>query len=471
MSRTETAPRPDLALALALGLGLARKLTLGLGLCLAFALAAPPVAAQTQEAAAPVLAAAPQVFAIVGATVHTLGEGGVMEDATVLVRDGRIDAVGFGLAVPAGASVLDARGKVVTPGFFDSTSQLGLVEVGAVSGSRDARTEDDRVTAAFRVGDAINPGSSLLPVARVEGITRALVLPGPGSSLIAGQGAIIHLGGEPGDGLEAVLVREPAAMYVAFGERGAGLAGGSRGAALLQLREALDDARDFAVHRDAYDRGDRRGYALSRLDLEALAPVISGDLPLVVTADRASDLLTLLRLGRQYPDLDLVISGAAEGWLVADELAAAGVPVLLSALANLPASFETLGATLANAGRLHRAGVNLAFMSGSAHGSRNLRQDAGNAVAHGLPWEAALAALTTAPAEIWGIADSYGRIAPGYDADLVIWDGDPLELTSYPEHVFIRGEEMPQESRQLLLRDRYLDLPKEGERSPAYRRP
>lgn len=447
---------------------LAVSLALSLAFCMVMA---QPASAQSQEAAATVLAEEPAVLAIVGATVHTMGEAGVLEDATVIVRGQRIEAVGHDLDLPAGASVLDVRGKVLTPGFFDSSSRIGLVEVGAVGGTRDSSTQDDRVTAAFRVGDAVNPASSVIPVVRVEGLTRALVLPSPGTSVIAGQGALIHLGGEPGDGLDAILVREPAAMYAAFGERGAGLSGGARGAALLLLREALDDARDFAANRQAYDRGARRGYALSRLDLEALAPVVSGDLPLVVAADRASDVLSLLRLGREYPDLDLVISGAAEGWLVADELAAAGVPVLLNALANLPASFETLGATLANAARLHRAGVTLAFMSGSAHGAANLRQDAGNAVAHGLPWEAALAALTTAPAEIWGIADSYGRIAPGYDADLVVWDGDPLELTSYPEHVFIRGEEMPKESRQLLLRDRYLELPEAGERSPAYRRP
>lgn len=456
----------------------AARFVLGATFCLAFSLvSAVPAAAQeirarkTQEAAAPVLADEPAVFAIVGATVHTMGDGGVMEDATVVVRGERVEAVGYDLEIPAGASVLDARGKVLTPGFFDSSSRIGLVEVGAVRSSRDMSTEDDRMTAAFRVADAVNPASSVIPVVRVEGLTRALVLPSPGSSVIAGQGALIHLGSEPGDGPGAILVREPAAMYAAFGERGAGLSGGARGAALLRLREALDDARDFAANRAAYDRGERRGYALSRLDLEALAPVVAGDLPLVISANRASDVLALLRLGSDHPDLDLVIAGAAEGWLVADELAAAGVPVLLNALANLPSSFETLGATLANAARLHRAGVTFAFMSGSAHGAANLRQDAGNAVAHGLPWEAALAAMTTAPAEIWGIADTYGKIAPGYDADLVVWDGDPLELTSYPDHVFIRGEEMPKESRQLLLRDRYLDLPEEGERSPAYRRP
>lgn len=400
----------------------------------------------------------PEVIAIVGGTVHTQGDSGTLEGATVLIRDGRVEAVGPDVTPPDGAWVLDASGKIVTPGLFDSHSHVGLVEVSGVDGSRDYATDDDRITAAFRVGDALNPASTVIPIARVEGLTRALVLPRTGGSLIAGQGAVVHFGTGPGDGADAMLVREPAAMYVAFGETGAGYSGGSRAAALLKIREALDDARDYAAHRDAYARGERRGYALSRLDLEALVPVVEGRLPLVVAAERASDLLAVLRLRDDFPDLLLVLADAEEAWLVADKIAEAGVPVLLSPLSNLPSTFQDLGATLANAARLHRAGVPIAFMSGGAHQSRNLRQDAGNAVAHGLPWEAALAAMTNVPAAIWGMPGEVGCLEVGCEADLVVWDGDPLEVTTYPEHVFIRGREMPRETRQLLLRDRYRNL-------------
>ena len=290
--------------------------------------------------------------------------------------------------------------------------------------SRDTATDLDRVTAAFRVADALNPASTLVAVNRVEGLTRALVVPGNGGRLIAGQAAVVQLGAGLDDGPRGMVVREPAAMAVELGEGGAAIAGGSRAAALLLLREALQDARDYAANRAAFERGERRAYALSRLDLEALVPVVAGDEPLLVEVDRAADLLTVIRFA-QEEKVRVVLAGAAEGWMVADELAAAGVPVLLQPLANLPASFETLGATLANAARLDAAGVPVAFMSGDSHNARNLRQDAGNAVAWGMPWDAALAAMTTVPASIWGLDGVYGRIEPGYEADLVIWEPSP----------------------------------------------
>jgi imidazolonepropionase-like amidohydrolase len=408
-------------------------------------------------------AAGAETVAIVGGTVHTVGSAGKIEGGTVLIEDGKVRAVGRDVAVPSGARRIDAAGKVVTPGFLDSLTRLGLVEVSAVEGSNDTRAnEDDRFNAAFDVLDAINPRSSLFPVARVEGVTRAVVAPQPGESLIAGRGAVIHLGTESGDW----LLRAPVAMYAVLGESGARLAGGARGAAMLRLREALQDALDYSTNRAAFDRGDRRPYALSRLDLEALQPVVKGELPLVIAVHRASDIEAALRLARDFR-LKLIVAGAREGWMVARQLSDAKVPVLLDPLANLPESFEALGSTLEAAARLHRAGVTVAFMTGGAHDVRSINQAAGNAVSYGMPWEAALAALTIVPARIWGIADRYGTLEPGKDADVVVWDGDPLETTSYPEHVFIRGTEVPRDTRQLRLRDRYKEL--SGEMPPAYR--
>lgn len=411
-------------------------------------------------AAGPALA---ETVVISGATVHTLGPQGTIRNGMVVIENGRIKAVGASVPVPAGARPIDARGKVVTPGFLDSFSRIGLVEVNAVEGSDDTETEDDRITAAFRVADALNPHSALIPVNRVEGLTRVAVMPSTGESLIAGQGALIHLGG-PGD----YLLQTPAAMYATLGEAGANLAGGSRASALLRLREAFEDTRDYIANRKAFEQGERREYALSRLDLEALIPVVEGKLPLVLAVQRASDIQAALRLAREYK-LDLILAGATEGWRVASEIAAAKVPVLVNPLDNLPGSFETLGATLENAARLHKAGVTIAFMSGDAHNARNLKQAAGNAVAYGLPWNAALAAMTSVPARIWGLADSYGTLEPGKDADVVIWDGDPLEVTSYPDAVFIRGVQMPEKTRQTELRDRYKDL--SGPLPPAYGKP
>jgi imidazolonepropionase-like amidohydrolase len=407
--------------------------------------------------------AASGVLAITGATVHTVGRAGTLQGATVLVENGRIRAVGQGLPVPAGARTIDARGKVVTPGLFDSLTQIGIVEVNAVSGSRDTTTELDRLTAAINVADALNPRSMLIPVNRVEGLTHAVVAPSPGKSLIAGRGPVIHLGLGPD-----LVIRSPAALFAVLGEEGARRAGGSRAAAILLLRSALDDALDYAAHKAAWEKAERRPYALSHLDLEALVPVAKGELPLVIEVERASDIEAALRLARER-HLQLVLAGAGEAWMVAGEIAAAKVPVLLNPLENRPASFERLGATLENAARLDRAGVAFAFMSGDSHNARNLRQAAGNAVANGLPWDAALRAMTVSPARIWHLDDRLGTLEPGKEADLVIWDGDPLEVTSAAERVFIRGVEMPMKTRQTELRDRYRKLG--GPLPPAYEKP
>lgn len=405
--------------------------------------------------------ASAQTIAITNAQVHPIS-GPVIERATVVVRDGKIAAVGANVAAPAGARVIDAAGRIVTPGFLDSSTGLGTTEIDlSAEGTNDLNTTDDRITAAFNVADNLNPFSTLIPVTRIDGITRAVVAPQPGRSLIAGQGILVDLGTQ---GATLTIIRNPVAMFAVYGERGAALSGGgARSAALLRLKEALQDARDYAANRAAFERAQRRDYAISRLDLEALVPVVRGQLPLVMSANRASDILAALRLARDF-DLKLILAGVAEGWLVARDIAAAGVPVLIDPMRNIP-GFESLGITLENAARLHAAGVNVVFASFDSHNARNIRQAAGNAVSYGMPHDAALRALTLNPARIWGIADQYGAIEAGKDADLVVWSGDPLELTTVAEHVFIRGREIPKESRQEDLFRRYRTL---GELPPAY---
>lgn len=401
-----------------------------------------------------------ETVAITGGKVVTGGPAGTIEGGTVLIQDGKIRAVGRDVAVPAGARRIDATGKMVTPGFMDSLSRLGLVEVGAVEDSVDMRTQRDEITAAFNVADAVNPRSIVMATNRIEGLTRAVVAPAPGTSLIAGQGVVIHLGGT-----EDFLLRTPAAMFAVLNRN---FGGGSRAATLLRLREILHDAREYAKDRKAYQQGDLRELAVSRLDLEALQPVLRGELPLVVSVNRALDIQSVLRLA-QEEKLKLILAGGGEAWKVADEIAAAKVPVLLVPLNNIPNSFDLLGATLENAARLHKAGVTFAFMSVAAHEAYSIRQAAGNAVANGLPWDAALAALTAVPARLWGIADTYGTLEPGKDADVVVWTGDPLDVTSWATEVFIRGRQVPIMSRQLELRDRYKDVG--SPTPPAYRKP
>lgn len=394
-----------------------------------------------------------ETYAITNAIVHTMDKQGVLKQATVVIKDGRIVAVGPDASVPANAQVIDAAGKVVTPGLFDPASQLGLVEVSAVEGTRDMSTQHERFTAAHSVADAINPRSTLIPINRIEGITRAVSRPYAGKSIFAGRSAVISLGS-----VDDFVLRESAAMHLSLGEYGAALTGGSRGAALIKLREALEDARDFGRNRRAFESAERYEYALSRPDLMALQPVLDGKLPLVVDVDRASDIEAVLRMAKDF-GLRVIIQGGAEAWLVADKLARAGVPVILNPFQNLPSSFEMLASTMQNAAALHAAGVTIAFTQGGSHNARNVKQAAGNAVAHGLPWSAALEAMTINPAKIFGV-ENYGRIAEGYDADIVIWEGDPLEVTTFAEQVFIQGRKIPMESRQTLLRDRYLDKEK-----------
>ena len=406
-------------------------------------------------------AAAAETYAITNGVIQTMGPQGVIRNGTVVIEDGRITAVGENVNVPSDAEVIDAKGKVVTPGIMDPSSYLGLIEIGAEEDTVDASTESERYTAAHDVADAVNPRSTLIPINRIEGITRAVTQPFPGKSIFAGRSALISLGS-----VDDYLLDRQVAMHVALGEYGAGLTGGSRGAALEKLREALQDARDFGNNRRAFESADRYQYSLSRPDLEALQPVLRGEMPVVIDVERASDIEAALRIAEDF-NLDLVIQGGSEAWIVRDKLARADVPVILDPLQNLPSSFEQIGSTLKNAALLDEAGVTIAFASGGSHNARNLTQGAGNAVANGLKWESALEALTVNPAKIFGV-ENYGQLAPGFDADVVIGEGDPLEVTNYAEQVFIQGRKIPMESRQTKLRDRYLD---EEKRPQAYDKP
>ena len=409
-----------------------------------------------------------EVIAISGGTVHTLSDRGTIDDAVVIIEDGQITQVGRGLKIPESATRIDATGKVVTPGLFAAHTQLGLVEVNAVSGTVDGQQRGTEFGAAFEVADAYNPASTLVAVSRVEGVTRAAIVPSPGydwngtpGGVLSGQAAVVHLG--EGDDF---LVLRKAAVVAHLGADGGVLAGGSRAGALLALTTAFEDAIDYARFRDAYDAGARREYSVSRADLEALQSVLSGDTPVYLSVDRASDIRVAIDMADRF-GLKLVVVGGAEAWKVADRLAASNTAVIVSPLRNLPGSFDSLSSTLENARALQEAGVRLVLSDGDTHNARNLTQLAGNAVAHGLPWIEGLRAITATPADVLGLGDKFGRIAPGMVADVVVWDGDPLELTSYPVEVLIDGAVVEGDSRQTLLRDRYRDLT--DARPPAYR--
>lgn len=421
------------------------------GLILALLAQAAPATrpAQPGRPARPAQAAG-ETIAITNARVWPVS-GPAIERGTVVMRGGKIVAVGADAAVPAGARVVDAAGKIVTPGLIESATQIGVVEIPlAADGTADQTTTDDGLSAAFTVVDAFNGESAIIPVTRVDGITSAVVRPGRSHHVFTGQGALVTLTGAQAP--DAIL-KAPVAMFAILGEEGAGAEGGSRASAMLRLREALQDALDFSRNRAAWNVAQRRDYARGRLDLEALGPVVRGELPLAIDANRASDLLAAMRLADEFK-LELILMGAAEGWKVADQIAAAKVPVVVKPLTNIP-SFDALGASLENAARLAKAGVTVVLSSFDTHNARNIRQEAGNAIANGMDRHAALEAVTLGAARLWGVAARIGSLEVGKDADLVIWSGDPFELTTNVEAVFIGGREMPKDTRQKQLLDRY----------------
>jgi len=298
----------------------------------------------------------------------------------------------------------------------------------------------------------------MLAPARKEGITSFVVIPTGG--LIAGQAALVDV--VPGTTSD-MIIRAPVAMVAEVGDpQSAGL--NSRGELIVKLREVLEDARYFRTHRDAFDRAQTRQFAASRLDLQALLPVIEGRLPLIITVDRESDIDAAMRLARDY-NVKLMIGGGAEAWMMADRLAAAHVPVLTGAMNNIPAGFAALGQRQENAGLLRKAGVQVALIGNAGGGDeeafnvRNLKQEAGNAVSYGMTWDDALRAVTLAPAEFFGAADRVGSLQPGREGNVVVWSGDPFEFTTRVEHVFVRGREYHEKTRQDLLIERYRTMP------------
>jgi imidazolonepropionase-like amidohydrolase len=426
-------------------------------------------------AAACVALAAPamaQDVAITNAKL-VIGDGSApVEGGTVVVRGGKVVAAGRGVAVPTGVAVIDAAGRYVTPGIFAGFTRMGIVEVDGVGVTNDSAAGSSPFNAALDVTPAVNPRATPIAINRADGVTRAVVAPDVSKgSIFAGQGAVIDTRSD----LHAVA-RPRAFQFMEYGESGGRVAGGSRPAALAMLRTAMLEARDYARNPASFaDRG--KDALLTRADAEALAAVVQGKVPLLVHVERASDILVLLQLKRETPGLKLVLVGATEGWTVARDIAAAGVPVLANALNDLPASFEQLAATQSNIGRMQAAGVLVGvgtINDDEARQARLEKQFAGNLVAltrvpgaTGLSWDAAFAAISSKPAEAMGMGEAYGSLKTGRAGDVVMWDGDPLEIGSMPVKLYVDGIEQPLTTRQTRLRDRYWK-PEEGALPKAY---
>jgi len=391
------------------------------------------------------LPAMAQDVLIRNATVHTATAQGTLPASDVLVQGGVIRAVGAGLTAPAGVAVVDAQGRPLTPALFGGITEIGIEEVSGESATVDSALTlgEQPLRPEFDVTLAYNPASVLVPVARLDGIGFTLLGAHTGGGFIAGQGGVVRLDGSANP-------IGPRALFLRLGAGAAELTGQSRAAQWMLLQQVVDEARG----RSSVDAPHALLTAAGR---RTLAAYLAGQGRIIVEVDRAADIRQLLRWAAREK-VRIGIAGGAEAWQLAAELAQAQVPVFVDALGNLPSTFDQIGATLENAARLQRAGVAVSFAQrdDASHNARKIRQAAGNAVAHGLPWEAALAGLTRVPAQVLGVGDRIGSIAPGQVADLVLWEGDPLDVAHYAQQVWLGGRAQPMRSRQTELRDRYL---------------
>ena len=389
------------------------------------------------------------------------GPGNDEQTISIRVTDGVIAEMGESIDT-AGVVSIDGNGRYVTPGLIDSGSTIGIEEVGLSTNAEDQEYEGDAMSAAFDPLLAYNRNSSLIPSILNEGVTHVQVTPKAGKDVFAGLGGLVRLD-------QGLVPGAPRIVYAYLGETGRRHAGNSRAAALQRLLQGLDEAVIYASKKKAYETNRLRQLAFSVADLEVLAALLAGDMKLAVYVDRAAEIEAVLSALAGY-ELDVVLLGAREAWQVVGAISAADVPVVINVVDNQPSSFDRLGVRLDQAKLLHDAGISFAFMTENIYSeSRMLTQSAGVAVAYGLPWSAALAAITSAPATIWGVADSFGELGAGKAATFVLWDADPLEVTSQPEAIYIAGERVQMENRQDMLRERYRSMSENNQKPYVYR--
>jgi imidazolonepropionase-like amidohydrolase len=394
-----------------------------------------------------------QTIAITGGKVYPVS-GPAIANGTVLIRDGVIVAVGANVNIPAGAQRIDATGKIVTPGLINSITTVGLIEIGQVRDTNDAAAKgNNNIAAAFKSWEGLNPASSVFAPTRSEGVTTVIITPHGG--LVSGQAAAIDLG----SGMRSEVIRRSPVAMIAQIDDAQSAGTNARGELIGKLRALFDDVKFYMAHRLDYDRAATKPLSAPAADLEALIPVVQGRLPIMIEADRVDEIDAALALARDY-NLKLMISGGAESWLAAERLAAAHVPVLTGAMNNIPDSFARLNQRYETPAMLRRAGALVALIGNgdgdeSRFNARNIKYEAGSAVAYGMNYDDALRAITLTPAEIFGLSDRIGSLQAGRDANVVIWSGDPFEFSTRAEHVFIRGREFKEPSRQDLLIERY----------------
>ena len=368
----------------------------------------------------------------------------------ILIEDGVIKKVSKSSI--QGDTIIDAEGKIVTPGFIVSNTDIGIVEIGALSVTKD--DQSNIYSIGFSIHDAFNPNSTRIPWNRSNGITSAITLPRDTSSPIGGFGSFFTLNGS--------LQIDSLPDMVMIGR-----IGGSSSSSRSEMLALTDDILSFASSLDGKDMKSNADIneiindspladylELQSRDVKALYRLIDDKLPLIIKANRATDILKLLELKKKY-NLNLIIMGAQEASLVAEQISSSNTPLIINPINNIPGSFDELASNINLSSRLEAEGIKLIFTSGGGQNSHLVRQGAGIAVANGMSYGGAIRAMTSSVADSFNITGR-GVIKPGNIADLVIWEADPLEPSSMPEKVFINGVDMDLTTRSTRLRDRYI---------------
>src|SRR5215216_4087686 len=411
---------------------------------------------------------ATETYAIRNARIVTV-TGPVIENGTVVISNGKIAAVGANVSVPSGAKIIDASGLSVYPGMIDSGTEIGITEIDSVAGTIDT-TEIGDNNANIHVDVALRPDSSHIAVTRVNGITTVLTEPRGGT--IAGQSALINLDGwVPRD----MILKSPVAMHISWpggtGGGGGGFGGFGQQRSITELRreqerqlesvrKILRDAKAYADAKEARAKDSSLPRQDVDLKLEALIPVVRGQMPVVIAANVERDIKNAMAFADEMK-IKMILSSGIEAYKVAAQLRAKNIPVLVGPVLRMPnREDDPYDAAFANAGLLSKAGVKIAFQTLDSAHVRDLPYHAGMAAAFGLPKEEALKAVTIYPAEIWGVADRIGSIEQGKIANLIVTDGDPLEIRTQLKYLFINGRQIPLSSRHTELYEKYKARPR-----------
>lgn len=413
------------------------------------------------------------VVAIKGGRIFTMADG-IVENGIIIIENNRISDVGDNIEIPAGATVLDATGKIITPGFIDACTRIGLNEISEEESTVDVDEVSNPLTPQVRTIDAFNSQSDLIPVARIEGVTAVLSAPGY-KNVIAGQSAVMELAGET---VAEMTIKEPAALHVNFGERPTSTWRekgkiDTRMGLVAKMRQKFVEAEEYAAEWSKFETemdeyienmnlpAKKRKKGLEEpepperdLGFEVMVEALNGEIPVIASAKRKDDILTAIRFSEEF-GLKLVLLYATDAYKVADILKKNNIPVLIGPVTTQPSKMENLGAIYENAAILQRAGVMIAIITGGSHDVRDLRFQAGIAAQYGLPISAALKAITIYPAQILEVDSELGSIEPGKIADIVIFDGDPLQPLTNVTNVIIEGRVVPMESMQTRLYEQY----------------